>query len=189
MGIKLSAVGISELKSVNEADQVPFDLIDEPTVSENEKPRDRVSTSTAPTKPTNTAMRSAMEQLIKAQAAFTAGLMELMAAILEATEGGQLTGPPDARPIAVAPSLSYSPDLLGKPWDNLQVADTRLGFPAGCVKVLTEAGVVSVASLAERIESGELIRLPKVGKAKAAVITETFRAFQRAVEDHQKDQS
>ncbi len=167
MSIRLSAKGVSELKPVNEADLAPFDLaVDECSLG----PMDDVS---------------ALPLLGGSRLAILGDFAKGMAALFTRLERS-LSGAV-AAPDKLQPAKAYPPDLLSRPWENLLIADPRLSFPAGCVKVLNEAGVVSLSMLKSLITAGELTRLPKVGKAKAAVITEVFEAFARAVNAAQSE--
>lgn len=79
-------------------------------------------------------------------------------------------------------------DLLCRSLENILIADERLGLPPGCVATLNRAGIVSLAALAERVQAGAVTRIPRIGKAKTAVISETVNAFLRAAKSHQDEE-
>lgn len=80
----------------------------------------------------------------------------------------------------VSKQYVFPPALLGKALENIQVTDIGFGLPPGCATALNQAGVISVAMLKQHVDGGTLTKLPKIGRAKASVISETLRAFMAA---------
>jgi hypothetical protein len=180
MSIRLSAVGVSEVKPADESASVPFDL-----AGDDEAPFDGglPIVANAASLPA-TAMPAVGPGLLDALRQWA----EMQRRSFELLEKAFATVPAGFS-IATSTSVkttAFPQELLSKPWDNIQIGDVKFGMPPGCVKLLTDAGLVSVAGLANCINANELTKLPRVGKAKAAVIAETFRAFERAVKAHQE---
>lgn len=181
MGIRLSAVGMSEVRPMSENASQPFDLHGDDDVPGEDQSQASPHPSPVGLPPTNDQLLMIFHTWVTQQ---RKAYQDLEAAL------GALTISPTGKACVQINELvqhSYPADLLSKPWDNLMVSDARLGFPAGCIKVLNEAGVISLEALSSCIAAQGLTRLPKVGKAKAAVILETYRAFERAVEAARKD--
>lgn len=176
--VMLSAKGITEASTASEADAKPFDLPDDGVPSFDADTAIYVNTRDLPHCSSGAPdllitlrqwaqmQRDSYEFLVKAFACVPAGLSVVTSSV-------------DVPP-------KFPPDLLAKPFENILVSDERLGLPDGCISVLERAGICSVAMLTERMNSGGLTKLPRIGKAKAAVIGETLRAFLSAVKEHQE---
>lgn len=170
--IRLSAVGMSELRPIRESDLKPFVLPDD------DDPIAAVTTTQRPA--AGQSLVGSLDRLAKIQCEFTACLMELMEIVIVQSSGGHPVAVAERSTMQTAPVRGFSDLLLSTPWDCITTGE--LGLPPGCVKVLTEANVITVDALAKCITENRLTQLPKIGKAKAAVIVETFRAFERAEE-------
>ncbi len=176
MGIMLSAKGVTEVSPIKEADLKPFDLAgdDEPPF-EGGTAYENVKTSSAErAQQTPPDWFAAVIEFAKAQRSAYDNLVKALANVAPV-----VASPTPAR------SHAFPPELLSRPLVNIMVSDTRLGIPPGCVAVLEGAGILSAAMLVEKFHSGELTKIPRIGKAKASVIAETLRAFLAAVESHQ----
>jgi len=170
--IRLSAVGMSELRPIRESDLKPFVLPDD------DEPVAAATTTRRPA--AGQSLVSSLDRLAKIQCEFTACLMELMELVIVQSLGGHPVAVVEQSVTQAAPARAFSDLLLSTPWDCIMTSE--LGLPPGCVKVLIEANVITVDALAKCIVENRLTQLPKIGKAKAAVIVETFRAFERAEE-------
>lgn len=177
MGIMLSAKGVTEVTPIKEADLKPFDLPGD----DNEPPFD--GGTTYENHKVTTAERArqspsdwfaAVIQFAKAQHTAYGNLVKALTVDAPAVA----TSP-------AAPNFAFPPELLSKAIENIMVSDARLGIPPGCVAVLEGAGCISLAMLIEKYRTGELTKIPRIGKAKASVIAETLRAFLAAVDSHQ----
>jgi len=173
--VMLSSRGVSEISPVNEADLKPFDLA-EPTHADD-------SQSVMATNDGPTYGASPLLDVIRQWAEMQRQSFELLAmAFVHVPPGLSVvtsSGP--------AKSYNFPPEVLGKPLDNLLVSDDRIGIPNGLVKILNENGIQSMGMLFERYDAGEITKLPRVGKAKAALLIEILRAFRDALKQHQDE--
>ena len=162
----LSAKGLTESRSSDGDNSVPFDLPgDDGSVDgiEPQREEQRVSVPFGIFRQWAKLQRESFEFLEKA---------------LSTMPNSSTPGAP-AEP---AKQYTFPPELLAKDINNILVSDVRLGLPPGCIAALGHAGVVSAAALKQHMEEGTLTKIPKIGKAKAKVISETLRAFLNAVQ-------
>lgn len=179
--VMLSAKGITESTQPDESELVPFDLPGDDT-----PPFDAESAIYVDTRkiPQATAAAPDLLATLRQWAQMQRDSYEFLVRAFAGVPAGI-----SVATSSVAVPSKFPPDLLAKPLENILVSDERLSLPGGCVSVLESAGICSVAMLAERMNGGGLTKIPRIGKAKAAVIGETLRAFIAAVEDHKnKDQ-
>jgi len=170
--VMLSSRGVSEISPINEADLKQFDLTDQSPVEET--PNTTTEATYGP---------SPLLDVIRQWAEMQRQSFELLAmAFVHVPPGLSVvtsSGP--------AKSYNFPPEVLGKPLDNLLVSDDRIGIPNGLVKILNENGIQSMGMLFERYDAGEITKLPRVGKAKAALLIEILRAFRDALKQHQDE--
>lgn len=164
----LSAKGVTESRVSDGGQSVPFDLPgDDGEFDVNE-------------------FRSGRQRQLVPYAIFSqwAEMQRKSYEFLEKAMAGLSDGSTPGTQPEPAKQYVFPPELLGKDINNILVTDVRLGLPPGCMAALAHAGVVSVAALKQHMEEGTLTKIPKIGKAKAKVISETLRAFLDAAQAH-----
>lgn len=168
--VMLSARGVSEISTTTEESTEPFYIPDDPIPSTGILPESVTVDLFTVLRQWSEMQRKSYELLEKAFAGVPPGL-------------SVVTSSSERKPVP----RQFPVDLLAKPLENILISDERLGLPAGCVAVITRAGILSLAMLAEKVESGTVTRLPRIGKAKASVIGETVRAFMAAAKNYREE--
>ncbi len=166
----LSAKGITESGPVQEIDTAPFDLVDDD--QQPDEAADINSTGQVD-------LLAVVSEWARLQRKAYDDLLEHIRVF-----GYVPKSRPRPKPAVPTPQM-FPADLLARSLENILVNDSRLGLPPGCIKILNDAGIVSAAMLAQHITEQTLVKIPRIGKAKAAVISETMRAFEAARKSHE----
>ena len=175
MSIRLSAVGIKEWTPPKQTSLGGFSIDDEDVAD---------VAGRVDAQPVSVSLLDALREWSRLQRQALDALDKIFANV---PAGLSVVSSTDSEPQGDT-EAQYPAGLLAKPWENITIDTPELGFPPGIVKLLNQAGVISLVVLYDHVINRTLCNLPRIGKAKGELITDTVDAFWRACQRRQSDE-